>query len=160
MMPAAATRAPASVKRRQASNTGLLHREARRGRSTEHRTAQKILVRAYLTEAVYHSHTKESGEVPDEVTSQAALDARRGRRSRFHPPLAQNLLACQPFHHSLSDELADFLQLLEGGTLSRLGVGRERLFFGGARTIRTIRTYFSSSLANTNFPSVYMVFWS
>ena len=98
--------------------------------------------------------------MPDEVTSRAALDARGGRRSRFHPPLAQNLLACQPFHHSLSDELADFLQLLEGGTLSGLEVGRERVFFGGARTIRTIRTYFSARLANTNFPSVYMVFWS
>ena len=93
----------------------------------------------------------------DDVTRQAALDARRGRRSRFHPPLAQNLLACQPFHHSLSDELADFLQLFEGGTLSGLEVGRERIFFGGAWTIRT---YFSGSLANTNFPSVYMVFWS
>ena len=98
--------------------------------------------------------------MPEEVTSQAALDARKGRRSRFHPPLAQNLLARQPFHHSLSDELADFLQLLEGGTLSGLQVGPERLFFGGARTFRTIRTYLSASLANTNFPSVYMVFWS
>ena len=50
-----------------------------------------------------------------------------------------------------------FSAVARGGTPSGLEVGRERIFFGGARTIRT---YFSGSLANTKFPSVYMVFWS
>jgi hypothetical protein len=62
------------------------------------------------------------------------------RCSGFHPPLAQDLLACQPFRHSLSNELADFPQLLGGGTPSGLEVGRERIFAG---VFRTIRTYFS-----------------
>src|SRR5215203_6739934 len=73
------------------------------------------------------------------------------RCSGFHPPLAQDLLACQPFRHSLSDELADFPQLLGGGTPSGLEVGRERIFAGVIRTIRTIRTYFSVILTNTFF---------
>jgi hypothetical protein len=61
-----------------------------RGRSTEHRTAQKILVRAYLIDAVYHSHTqrrKESKDVPEEVTSSTALDTRRGSAHGSTHPL-------------------------------------------------------------------------
>jgi hypothetical protein len=79
------------------------------------------------------------------------------RCSGFHPPLAQDLLACQPFRHSLSNELADFPQLLGGGTPSGLEVGRERIFAG---VIRTIRTYSPVILTNTLFLSVYMIFWS
>ena len=69
----------------------------------------------------------------------------------MYPPLAQDLLARQPFRHSLSDELADFPQLLEGGTPSGLEVGREQIFVGVIRTIRTIRTYFTVVLTNTLF---------
>jgi hypothetical protein len=69
----------------------------------------------------------------------------------LYPPLAQDLLARQPFRHSLSDEPADFPQLLEGGIPSGLEVGRERIFVGVIRTIRTIRTYFSVVLTNTFF---------
>jgi hypothetical protein len=79
------------------------------------------------------------------------------RCSGFHPPLAQDLLACQPFRHSLSNELADFPQLLGCGTPSGLEVGRERIFAG---VIRTIRTYSPVILTNTLFLSVYMIFWS
>ena len=79
------------------------------------------------------------------------------RYSGFHLPLAQDLLACQPFRHSLSNELADFPQLLGGGTPSGLEVGRERIFAG---VIRTIRTYSPVILTNTLFLSVYMIFWS
>jgi len=87
------------------------------------------------------SHVRKSG-----IRGSPVLGA--VRCSGFHPPLAQDLLACQPFRHSLSNELADFPQLLGGGTPSGLEVGRERIFAG---VIRTIRTYFSVILTNTFF---------
>ena len=90
------------------------------------------------------SHVRKSG-----IRGSPVLGA--VRCSGFHPPLAQDLLACQPFRHSLSNELADFPQLLGGGTPSGLEVGRERIFAGVIRTIRTIRTYFSVILTNTFF---------
>jgi hypothetical protein len=75
----------------------------------------------------------------------------------LYPPFAEDFFTRQLLRHTLSDELADSLQLLERCALFGLEAG------GGGTSSgvgRTIRTFFSVGIANTIFSSVYMVFWS
>jgi hypothetical protein len=74
--------------------------------------------------------------------------------------LRQYLYAGTAFGEALAHEFADVLQLLDRGRLAGGETSGERLFAGAARTIRTIRTYFSITSTTIVFLSIHIVFWS
>src|SRR5215217_2637744 len=85
-------------------------------------------------------------------------------RSRAHLAIAaegvtprKDLHASAALREALAHEFADALQLLDRGRLAGGETSGERLFAGAARTIRTIRTYFSITSTTIVFLSIHIV---
>jgi len=72
----------------------------------------------------------------------------------------KDLHASAALREALPDQFAYVLELLDRGRLAGSETSGERLFAGAARTIRTIRTYFSITSTTIVFLRIHIVFWS